>query len=553
MSEKKSLKMHNNLLLDVIKRQAGTLNKAFLEGVMNGLEAGASQVNVTFKVEDGKAYATLKDNGKGISSIEEIESFFETFGTPHDESENKIWAQFRMGRGQLFSFGKNTWRTSHFKMMVDIKEWGLSYQLEQNHEEINGCEIEIELYENPIGTWNCPSLDSLKEAVKKLCKFMEGNITFNKDTINTPASTLKWDIEDENAYYSFNSGINVGIYNLGAYVMDIASSRAGTNGIIVSKKQLKVNFARNDVLYNCPIYTSIQEVIKQNRIKKTRKKGKRLSQYERQSVLTDLRDGTQFFKNVKHIKIVKTSQGKYMSLKEIIDNKQEWVFAPLGSNIADKAMQMGIALCFDESIIDELGFNGDNDKFFTWISNVPSYDYPDIIALEKRYLAYNSYESKDNCFLTDKFESGYKTLGNKDLTKLERRFLKVLNDMTCYFKNREIRIGVSGESSAWTDGRSYITLERDFIKSNVNYNEHHLFVVLIHELAHDDDTDCTHYHGPEFYENFHEISLDMHSSPLKLINSFKSKIKNAIQKENYEKQEKRVKKAEQKQKEKLGI
>ena len=35
----RTLKMHPKLLLDVIERQAGTLDKAILEGGMNGIEA----------------------------------------------------------------------------------------------------------------------------------------------------------------------------------------------------------------------------------------------------------------------------------------------------------------------------------------------------------------------------------------------------------------------------------------------------------------------------------------------------------------------------------
>jgi len=35
MAEQRKFQMHEKLLLDVIKRQAGTLQKAVLEGVMN--------------------------------------------------------------------------------------------------------------------------------------------------------------------------------------------------------------------------------------------------------------------------------------------------------------------------------------------------------------------------------------------------------------------------------------------------------------------------------------------------------------------------------------
>ena len=40
-------KMHEKLLVDVIKKQAGTLQKAILEGITNSIEAGATKVCVS--------------------------------------------------------------------------------------------------------------------------------------------------------------------------------------------------------------------------------------------------------------------------------------------------------------------------------------------------------------------------------------------------------------------------------------------------------------------------------------------------------------------------
>lgn len=148
VAERKHLKMHTKLLLDVIKRQAGTLHKAILEGVMNAIEAGATRVDVNF-TETPTPKLIISDNGKGIQTVADIEQFFETFGTPHNESEGKVWAQFRMGRGQLFSFGKNVWTTGTFRMTVDIDRMGLEYELNQNLQQYNGCYIDIDLYASP--------------------------------------------------------------------------------------------------------------------------------------------------------------------------------------------------------------------------------------------------------------------------------------------------------------------------------------------------------------------------------------------------------------------
>ena len=249
--------MHPKLLMDTIKRQAGTLQKAVLEGIMNAIEAGSKTVKVELFInKDGKAKLSIIDTGIGIETKEDMIAHFETFGTPHDESECTTWKQFRMGRGQMFAFGKNSWRTSTCQMEVDIENEGLSYVLHENMVHVKGCQIDISLYRNPIG-YSHNSFQQFKECIQKQIRFIEGKILFRGyregegdvpapewEQINTPASKCKWDEEDKDAYYMFNTGTDFKVYNLGAYVMDASMSDMGMAGITVSKKQVKVNFAR---------------------------------------------------------------------------------------------------------------------------------------------------------------------------------------------------------------------------------------------------------------------------------------------------------------------
>ena len=317
--EQRELKMHKKLLFDTIKRQCGTLEKANLEGIMNSIEAGASKVSIYLDAEkDGeKATLLIEDDGEGICTKEELQHHFETFGTPHDESENTYWKQFRMGRGQMFAFGKNVWRTSTFRMTVDIDNWGLKWELEENLPEYDGCSIEIELYKNPIGSYLYYSLDNYKEALQKQIAFVNTPIFFNDEQINKCSENCNWDCEDEYAYYLFNKGVNFRIYNLGVFVQEIPASTVGMDGIAVSKQKLKVNFARNDVLNDCPVYNHINEIIKKNRIKKTTNRKRKLLSFEKISVLRDLRDGVQNLEDIKDIKIITTTQGKSLSLFDV--------------------------------------------------------------------------------------------------------------------------------------------------------------------------------------------------------------------------------------------
>ena len=159
-SETRRFGMHQNLLYDVILRQAGTLQKAILEGVMNAIDAGATECAVTLDTHS----FSLEDNGHGFQSRREIEDFFEMFGTPHQEGD-ATYGRFRMGRGQMMAFGRNTWRSRIFEMRVDIKGSGLDYELfEHADDDFAGTRIEVDLYDPIIPS----DLERIKAELQEL-------------------------------------------------------------------------------------------------------------------------------------------------------------------------------------------------------------------------------------------------------------------------------------------------------------------------------------------------------------------------------------------------
>ncbi len=508
--ETRDLGMHRNLLLQTIKRQAGTLDKANLEGIMNSIEAGATKVKIEL-VEDGEtAFLSIIDNGQGIDTKENMIKYFETFGTPHDESENVIWKQFRMGRGQMFAFGKNVWRTSTFKMEVDIDNKDLTYKLTEGLEDYKGCQIEIDLYKNPIGRFPYYKMESYKESILRQVAFVDIPVFFNGEQVNNSPKNCQWDFEDDNAYYLFNVGYELKIYNLGVFVMSQPSCDAGMGGIVVSKKQLKVNFARNDIQHDCPIYEHINKIIKENRIKRTRKARRTLDCYQRQAILKDLRNGQQKYKDIKNLGLIQTAQGKYISLETIRKNRQQWCFADIGDNYADKLMEREQALCISDTILHQLNYAGVKNVFFSWLvdEKKEKWDTRET-GWDKVAALYCSYKN-----LSDGISDEYVTFPDKKLTSIERRILKILNSYRCW-DGRVISIGYSDRANGWTDGISYICIDRSFLnRLYFGYGEgtNKLMMLLTHEMGHDDKTNCTHYHGPEFYENIVNI-LNSDNSP----------------------------------------
>jgi hypothetical protein len=550
-TETRDLAMHPKLLMDTIKRQAGTLQKANLEGVMNGFEAGSPEVRITLKVDvndSSKATLSIHDDGIGIEHKDELIAHFETFGTPHEASENTYWKQFRMGRGQMFAFGKNTWRTATFKMVVDIDNKGLTYELTENLPYVKGCQIDIELYRNPIG-YSHNSIEQYTECIQKQVRFMEGKVLFNGKQINTPASKCKWDFEDDDSYYLFNVGVDFKVYNLGAYVMNGSLAEMGMMGIVVSKKQVKVNFARNDIQHDCEVYQNILKVIKVNRIKKTRKAHRRLNSWERLTTLKDLRDGGQNLEDIQTLALIPTAQGKHVSLNVIRKMKQEWCFASLGDRFADRLMEREQALCINESIMDDLNYDGIKSQFFTWLTGNENREVYGNDEWENVSILYTDFNE-----LSRGINDTYETIPAKKYTPTERRIINVLQNQNCW-NGRQILMGYSDTAAGWTNGSTYICIERNWLKGkSVTWGRDiaKIQLLLCHEMAHDNDSRGTHIHGPEFYENM-VVYMEQGYSPISYCADFKNAMIQSKVEEKRTKEVAKQQKAEQKVKDKLGI
>ena len=188
MTERREFQMDKNLLVDVIKRQAGSLQKAVLEGVMNSIEAGATAKTGGVQVTLDAKQLIISDGGRGFRNRQEIEDWFETFGKPHEASEGKVWAQFRMGRGQLMAFGRNLWNSNQFQMDVDIDGKGLGYDLSEV-KKFDGCRVQVDLY-RPLDD---SEIWSTSREIERAVKFVEIPVFVNGKQVNTPASEGKWD------------------------------------------------------------------------------------------------------------------------------------------------------------------------------------------------------------------------------------------------------------------------------------------------------------------------------------------------------------------------
>lgn len=489
--------MDPNLLVSVIKMQAGTLSKAILEGVMNSIDASATRVDVEVTKERFK----ISDNGRGFTSEEEIKQLFGRFGTPHVEGD-AIYGRFRMGRGQLMSFAVTTWRSGPFEMTVDIEKDGLTYQLKRLEEPVKGCVIEGVLYK-PMWDWKLN--DELTE-LKKLVTYAPQPVYVNGELYGSPPEPGKWTEEDEDAYYLVVPGSqDLLIYNLGVFVESKGTWLTGCGGVVVSKKQLQVNFARNAIMEdNCPIWQRIRAKLNSLVLHKL-SSVKALTDDERRYLAGRLSSMDSGNVDWRSLKLLTDPTGKHLALSTLKKYKR-FVHIP------DSNKQLGCAVHGSDGtfVVTDALLN----RFS--VRNLGDF----LRKMESLDLVDDGYETIEAEKLSSMGLGGAKEISLDGLTKRESaafQALIVLNDMLVTRLElalgnavvlRTLRVGShrTGAFMAWTNGCTYITLNRKYLK---RFNEgadgvHEWLLTFIHEYMHDTDDSESHDHGEVFYRKFHD-------------------------------------------------
>ena len=264
----RNLKVDGNLLVSLIYNQAGSVSKSLLEAVMNSIDAESSEVRVYLDI-DGIHYE-VHDNGIGFRSTDEIQKYFEVFGFDHSkDSRKRIYGQFGMGRAQLWAFSRTVFYSNQFSMDVNIKARGLTYIPGEIDEPIKGTKIIGEFYNKKTPL----ELDECKRDLKEMVAYTPIPVYLNDELISTVPSTKNWSIENNDAYFDFKGVTGLKIYNKGIFVCSYPAWKFGIGGVVVSKKRLELNMARNDVVVaKCEVWKRIAQIVRKKGLIKTKKK-----------------------------------------------------------------------------------------------------------------------------------------------------------------------------------------------------------------------------------------------------------------------------------------
>lgn len=551
--QRRNFRAHSKLLMDVIKRQAGTLEKAILESLMNMVDAKATTGSLTID----RQKVVIQDNGVGMTRAEVLQNF-ETFGQPHEDAEAKVYGRFRMGRGQLFAFGQNVWTTRGNRMLVDIERDGLEYDL-LVHEESKkspGTLIEITLYE-PLTLLQIA--DTCRN-LKSVAKYLPIQVVLNNEVyIGQPAGrkllydpakpSVAWTEETDDYYFYHDPRASgVAMYNLGAYMNTLPTARVGCSGVVVSKREFLVNFARNEVLSTCPLrkqLTSVFNRYQREGVSAANRRQRRMSDSEllaywrevaiavEAGELPELSDSS----NVSqwwYARVWLLATGKLLSFNDIFvklsdSGKCRWAAGgDSAARQADRVHQFGRDLVFSERMLEELGCYS-VEKFIKLLCalgelyrGLSTHNRDAALArlLAKKVVCVSLEELLKD--VPDRMEA----LPRNKYTALESLWLSVLsstvrraatvyqeagsNDVQSVVqaaRHRRMIIGDSVSADGWTDGESYVAISRQFIERiGVSIEAISDMVdLLIHEWCHGESDVTSHIHDEAFYELYHNV------------------------------------------------
>lgn len=461
------------LLHDDMRKQAGRIEKSWLEAVMNAVDAGADKFEIFISEESTE----MVDNGSGMGDTD-IENYFQKFGYKDDDVEEKTYGKFRRGRGQIFNFGRNIWHTRDNILVVNLdqEETTIEVPIDANPQdddvvEINGDEVVLNTQGNSFN-WqkaqetrdgtriyveHYKEIDDVSakvEEFKKLVRYISWmhdiDIYVNDEQVD---NTFEADFETEYAYFQYGDSAmfpDASTYNLGAYVdgikiTDSNGDKVPVSGVIISKKELDLNNARTEIIEGDDVW----EQIKEDYIVGARyniAERQELKSKETKWIIKQARDDEEIFDIIKDRNILTDINGDSVSLSEF--NETNYAFAPENNAVAQEAMDRGDVLMV-------------NDKYESAVRHLSNDDSDaDTQPKVEEGKSYEEVIEDDMGFeMKERDESQLSKRRKENIMKV--RWL--LREIGCY---DEVKPGFSKHEDVWRPDRNTILIDEDFLNSN---------------------------------------------------------------------------------------
>lgn len=535
-SQRRQFRVHPHILLTLVREQGGTLQQALCELVMNSVDAGATRIDI--EIDKGSGRFCVSDDGRGFSNVEEIENFFETFGTPHDDGD-ALYGRFRIGRGQIMSYARTVWRSGQFEMRVDLEGGhsagggagaGSCYELVQCSDVAPGCKITGNFYPRRY-TASFEDRD-IFEGLEFRLKFMPVPVFLNGRQISHAPDKQRWDHEDEFARYRFSTSTHQGleIYNNGVFVFTLSPERHGCSGVIVSKQALRTNLARNAVIEDrCEVWQGIQKYLRE-RLEKRWSRASKLKPEEAANLIERLVFGEAPTRmeaaSICKVRFIVDVFGEMRTPHEMFFGKALTLFDGQHRMIAERVQREGRVSVFTGEVFERVRLRGRGHDALACRAAVNQMRnalgfagepcWHEFAGLVKSYRDTSSFVEDSQLTENEQIVLGALRLVNK-------RFISTFlaprtrsdpgNKGAGWYgelhRRREIVAGQSDTMSAWTDGVTYVAVNRRALSWARDHGATQLILLLVHEYCHEERSVGEHVHDHAFFERYHDRSLSL--------------------------------------------
>lgn len=538
--EKLEFTLDRHAISMLIEAQAGSLQKAILEAVANALDAKSSKVKI--KLDANRV--VIEDDGHGFRNVDEIKSFFGRFGFDHSQLDRKV-GRFGVGRGQLFHFGKNHWTTNEFTLDVDTRTDTFGYELGQAKKPYKGVKIEIDLYK-PM-SFN--ELATVESELKKLVRFSAIPVILNGKQVQKNPQDMKWDAETEDAWFKLDDSYEIKVYSQGLFVQGLPSRHnGGKGGIVVTKmgKALKQNMARNDMLVtDCPVWKRVNKTLKALARKhgNEARRGTNMNESMRAALALQGINGSERddLDTLCNTPIFTLSNGRHIKLSTLVGANHIAV-AQNKDPTADVLMQRKQALAINEQTLHR--FRAENGKELekalrrAFERYKPLYEHAwgdtaqTARCIAERLKSISIVNSVDE--LPMKADLALVEVQDREatneerlaLTLLRRNILPTLTHMVWNYLHpeqpktrwhfdtktvRKVQLATGNAMLACTDGCSKIWVDRQYLRDCIKQGPGgfcSLANTMLHELLHDKNSATGHDHDHDFFQAYHDLTLD---------------------------------------------
>lgn len=466
--------MTPRLAMQTIRDQASDVVDGWREGWQNAADSPGSD---TVQMETDASRTVISDNGDGLDLNDEAaQNLLTDLGETSKEGDEDTIGQFGVGKGQIWAKARVTMMSGDVALHFDIKNWGLEYDKTDLEQPVDGLTVVMDHYTDEVPDPDSRKWKKYKERMEKRFKYMsatqdvKGFLNGKLITGDDPKAAVdKYkhrrvrETDDAIFAVAHNADDEIAVYSNGIFVKDIDGE--GLTGVIVSKSNLDLNFARNDIKSGSDIWNRITDDL--HGIRKDildEVPDTNLNQASREAIADMMmEDGEQF----DDTPVFRMTSGDKVSLEEIKESGGVG-FAPTDNPFADKLIERGyIILDQNDDAVQSLDYARQNDKVDT-----PSQH--DIHSLAEE-LGLNE---------------GYDEVHDTELTAYQRRRLNVAREMADRLGiRREIVWGSDDAAAAWTDGENKIWLTESVFESNMTEIWlPKLYRTLVHEWAHDGES-----------------------------------------------------------------